>query len=274
MILNTDQKPRGIKSVLFDFDGTLSLVRQGWQDVMIPYFAEVLSAAPKAGTYREEYEYAKEFIELTTGKQTIYQCMQLDDEVVKRGGKSVDPYVYKQEYSRRLLERIEHRRQKLRSGEMAPDQMVVPGTRSLLEALTERGVNLYLASGTDEEYVLEEANLIDVAKYFKGNIFGAKDDLTLNSKAMVIRKILSRHHLSGASLAGFGDGYVEIENVKEVGGIAIGVASNEEDPGAGMNEWKKNRLTAAGADAIIPDFNDLDTILEYLFGEGDMNEAK
>ena len=31
-----------IRYALFDFDGTISLIRQGWQDIMIPYFTEVL----------------------------------------------------------------------------------------------------------------------------------------------------------------------------------------------------------------------------------------
>lgn len=36
-----------IRYALFDFDGTISLIRQGWQDIMIPYFTEVLrEAAP------------------------------------------------------------------------------------------------------------------------------------------------------------------------------------------------------------------------------------
>ncbi len=40
--------PRGrVRSVLFDFDGTLSLIREGWQGVMIPYFAEELQAFAK-----------------------------------------------------------------------------------------------------------------------------------------------------------------------------------------------------------------------------------
>jgi len=29
-----------IKYALFDFDGTVSLIREGWQGIMIPYFAE------------------------------------------------------------------------------------------------------------------------------------------------------------------------------------------------------------------------------------------
>ena len=35
-----------ISHVVFDFDGTLSLVRQGWPDVMVPMFAEMLPRQP------------------------------------------------------------------------------------------------------------------------------------------------------------------------------------------------------------------------------------
>ncbi len=268
MIFISNRKPKYIQSVLFDFDGTISLIRQGWQDVMIPYFAEVLLKTPHAGTAQEEYRCATEFIELTTGKQTIYQCMQLNDEVVKRGGDAVDPSLYKNEYSKRLMLHIEHRRQSLLSGVTDPDHMMIPGARRFLETLVERNLNLYLASGTDHEYVMEEASLLDVAKYFKGNIFGAKDDLLLNSKAMVIQKILKEQQLSGTTLAGFGDGYVEIENVKDVGGIAIGIAGHEANPSTGWDEWKKRRLTQAGADALVMDFTDIDAIIDYLFKGG------
>lgn len=272
MIILTHHRPKDIHSVLFDFDGTISLIRQGWQDVMVPYFAEVLLQTPDAGSVQEEYRCAKEFIELTTGKQTIYQCMQLNDEVIKRGGIPVDPSIYKDEYSRRLMNHIQHRRQGLLSDKINPECMMIPGARSFLETLVEKGLDLYLASGTDHEYVIEEASLLDVAKYFKGNIFGAKADLLLNSKAMVIQRILKNKHLSGDSLAGFGDGYVEIENVKEVGGIAIGVAGNEVNPSTGWDEWKKDRLQEAGADALIMDFDDKQRIIDYLF-KGDIHEA-
>ncbi|MDP6042152.1 MAG: hypothetical protein QGG64_26625, partial [Candidatus Latescibacteria bacterium] len=30
------------RSVLFDFDGTLSLIRQGWREIMIPMMVEIL----------------------------------------------------------------------------------------------------------------------------------------------------------------------------------------------------------------------------------------
>jgi hypothetical protein len=51
-----------------------------------------------------------------------------------------------------------------------------------------------------------------------------------------------------------------------VGGIAIGIAGYEENPCTGWDEWKKNRLTKAGADALVKDLTDIDSVLEYLFG--------
>ena len=47
-IVNPDL-PRGrFSAVLFDFDGTLSLVREGWPEVMIPMMVDILAKAPGA----------------------------------------------------------------------------------------------------------------------------------------------------------------------------------------------------------------------------------
>ena len=70
--------------------------------------------------------------------------------------------------------------------------------------------------------------------------------------------------MKNEQLAGFGDGYVEIENTKEVGGIAVGVASNESER-RGVDEWKRNRLIASGADLIMPEFREWKPLTEYLF---------
>ncbi len=49
---------------------------------------------------------------------------------------------------------------------------------------------------------------------------------------------------AGEQLLAFGDGYVEIENTKEVGGLAVAVASDEANNGSGrMDEWKRDRLS-------------------------------
>lgn len=259
-------QPRpGISHVLFDFDGTLSLVRQGWPEVMVPLFAEIIPE--KAGeSYEERCRLAFEDIMRLNGKQTIYQMIQLAERVKERGGTPQEPLEYKHEYLRRLDERIHHRHEGLASGSIRPDDLLVHGTRALLEALTARGLPIYLASGTDEVFVKKEAELLDVARYFQGHIYGAQDDYRKFSKKMVIDRIIATHGIPGAALLSFGDGYVEIENTKQVGGVAVAVASDEAHNGSGrMDEWKRQRLLGVGADVCIPDYRDLNPLLDLLF---------
>lgn len=265
-VLSNEIKLGGFKSALFDFDGTISLIRQGWQDIMIPYFIEVLLDTPNVEDEASVKKCVRDFVDFLTGKQTIYQCIRLAEEVKLRGGKPEDPLEYKREYHRRLLDRIQYRIDGLKSGKIKPSKLVVPGSLELLNILREQGLVIYLASGTDENYVLDEAELLGVTEYFNGGIYGAKDQYKLFSKAMVIKKIIEDHGLQGYELIGFGDGYVEIENVKSVGGFAVGVASDEEKR-FGIDEWKRNRLIKAGADIIIPDYREYQLLNDYLFPE-------
>ena len=263
-------RPRSmpLRYAVLDFDGTLSLVREGWQAIMIPYFAGELAGTPKGRErpYQEMEELAREFIFFHTGKQTIYQCIALKEEIEKLGGKAMEPQAYKDEYHRRLLERISRRLKGLEDGSIDPETLTVPGTYPFLEMLAGHGLQLYLASGTDEEYVLKEAKLIGVAPYFEGRIFGAQRAYHTFSKKLVIERMIREHALHGEELAGFGDGYVEIENVKSAGGLAIGVASNEAER-RGIDQWKRERLIRAGADAVIPDYSNLEALEAYLFSE-------
>ena len=264
----SDSSPRGqFRSVLFDFDGTLSVIRAGWQDVMIPMMVEVLAGLGTGEPEAELTAHVREFVARLTGKQTVYQMIQLTDEVRLRGGTPEDPLEYKRQYHDRLMERIRHRREGLAAGSLSPEALMVSGSRDLLEALRSRGLDLYLASGTDEKYVVEEAALLQVTGYFNGGVYGAQEDYGNFSKAKVIQNILETHGLAGATLLSFGDGYVEIENTKEVGGFAVGVAADEAHRGE-LDEWKRNRLTAAGADLLIPDYRELEALLGYLFPEG------
>ena len=76
---------------LFDFDGTLSLVREGWVDVMVPMMVEILQQAPTAESADELAAVCREFVDELTGKQTIYQMMRLAEEVRQRGGRAAEP---------------------------------------------------------------------------------------------------------------------------------------------------------------------------------------
>jgi phosphoglycolate phosphatase-like HAD superfamily hydrolase len=132
----------------------------------------------------------------------------------------------------------------------------------MLAVLNQYEVTFFLASGTDEKYVFDEADLLGVSKYFAG-IYGALDDYKNFSKKIVIQKIIKDNRLSGPELVAFGDGYVEIEDTKAVGGIAVGVATNETER-QGIDEWKRDRLISSGADIIMPDFRQYQTLIDYL----------
>lgn len=248
---------------LFDFDGTLSLIRSGWMDVMVPMMVEILHECKSGETEQQLEEIVREFVSRLTGKQTMYQMIELAQHVEARGGKPDDPLQYKRLYLDRLMDKIQHRLDELRRGHTSPEQHLVPGSRELLEALRDRGMTLYLASGTDDIYVKDEAQLLDVAKYFHG-VYGALDDYKSFSKAILIQRIIASAEFSGPEFLGFGDGYVEIENVKQVGGVTVGVASDEPDC-AKVDEWKRQRLISVGADFIVPHFQPVSGLLDKLF---------
>src|SRR5262249_13709530 len=76
---------------LFDFDGTLSLVREGWPDVMIPMMVEELVATGTKESQAELSRLARNFVMELNGKQTIYQMIRLSEEIKARGGEPSDP---------------------------------------------------------------------------------------------------------------------------------------------------------------------------------------
>ncbi|HTL59431.1 MAG TPA: HAD family hydrolase [Candidatus Limnocylindrales bacterium] len=250
-----------ISHVLFDFDGTLSLIRQGWPEVMVPMFAEFLP--PVSGeTDEQRRQLCFDDIMRLNGKQTIYQMIQLADRIEERGGSPREPLWYKHEYLRRLDERIRSRIEGLRVGRLRKDDALVYGARRLLELLWTRGLPMYLASGTDEVFVKQEAELLDLTQFFGKHIYGALDDYKQFSKKLVIERILRDNQIQGAQLLSFGDGYVEIENTKEVGGLAVAVASDEARNGSGeFDQWKYKRLLGVGADVVIPDFRDAEALM-------------
>ncbi|HYZ87418.1 MAG TPA: HAD family hydrolase [Bryobacteraceae bacterium] len=248
---------------LFDFDGTLSTIRSGWMDVMVPMMVELLVETKSGETEEELTEIVRDFVGRLTGKQTMYQMIELAEQITKRGGTPLEPLDYKRMYLDRLWTKIEGRVAELRKGHVSPEKYLVPGSRALLEALKDRGYKMYLASGTDDVYMQEEARLLDVHRYFDG-VHGALDDFKSFSKAILIQKIISSAEFRGDEFLGFGDGYVEIENVKQVGGVAIGVASDEPDCVV-VDEWKRERLIGVGADYIVPNYLSLDELFGHLY---------
>jgi len=252
---------------LFDFDGTLSLIRSGWIDVMVPMMVEILLDLKTGESEAELRAIVDDFVWRLTGKETIYQMMEFADHVAQRGGHALAPLEYKKMYLDRLWVRIESRIEDLKTGRVSPEKYLVPGARALLESLKERGLTLYLASGTDEIYMKAEAQLLDVARYFDGGVYGAQDDLNSFSKKILVQRIIGNTAVKGAEIIGVGDGYVEIEEVKLVGGVTVGVATTEPECKV-VDDWKRRRLIGVGADYIVPNFLCHADLMSALFPNG------
>jgi len=190
--------------------------------------------------------------------------IELAAQVEARGDRPLDPLTYKRMHLDRLHDRIRHRLDELRSGACPPEMYLVPGARALLESLRQRGLKLYLASGTDEPYMKDEARLLDLERYFDEGLHGALDDYRSFSKAILIQRILASAECRGEEFLGFGDGYVEIENVRQVGGVTVGVATAEPEC-LEVDACKRQRLISVGADFIIPNCLCQGELLALLF---------
>ena len=264
-ILNPEASAAGARVCLFDFDGTLSLIRAGWFDVMVPMMVEVLLDLGTGESEQDLTVVVEEYVGRLTGRQTIYQMIEFTEQIRKRGGTPREPLEYKRIYLDLLMDKIRHRREALRSGRAAPDEMMVPGSRRLLDSLRDRDMRLFLASGTDQPFMREEARLLEIDSYFQGGIYGAQDDYENFSKKILVERIIRESDYEGPDFLGFGDGFVEIEAVKTVGGHAVGLATDEPDC-IDVDPVKRDRLAGVGADWIVPNFNPHNELTRAMFG--------
>jgi phosphoglycolate phosphatase-like HAD superfamily hydrolase len=252
-----------VHHALFDFDGTISVIRRGWEDIMIPMMVEMICDGQSASSEIEAQ--VADYVDRSTGILTIKQ-MQWLEEAVRRTGLSQNPRSareYKRIYNERLLRPVRQRLGQMDGGQSARDGLMIVGARDFLQGLHDCGVALYLASGTDHVYVAEEARALGVADFFGEHIYGARDDTEAYTKERIIQRILDGHGLRGEELLVVGDGPVEIRNAKERGAVALGVAADE-DCRQGLNPRKRQRLLAAGADLIVTDFREHQQLLSYL----------
>ena len=257
-----DARP-ALKAVLFDFDGTISTLRQGWEKIMEPMMLDMI-----AGSSEPEPELigeVKDYIDQSTGIQTIHQ-MQWLAEAVKRHGRNPgmpdDPWWYKSEYNRRLMVPVGERIKSIESGAKKTGDFLICGSLDFIPALKEKGVKIYVASGTDDADVKAEAEILGVRQYFD-EVRGAPAGKAACSKEAVLRKLIETKRFEGGGLAVIGDGKVEIALGREFGAVTLGLATDEEKR-CGINETKRARLIKAGAHAISGDFLSKDEIMSWL----------
>jgi hypothetical protein len=148
-IINSDHCRGPFRCAVFDFDGTLSLLRGNWQGLMVPMMVETLAATGTGESPDELTAIVEEFVTRLTGQPTMQQMLALSDEVEKRGSPRPDPQVHLSRYLDMLLSRTAARIEDVRGGRATPDQMLVAGSRPLIERLIAGGLLLVIASGTE-----------------------------------------------------------------------------------------------------------------------------
>jgi phosphoglycolate phosphatase-like HAD superfamily hydrolase len=256
-----------LRAALFDFDGTLSLLREGWPAVMTELMLAELRRTPSVESDEQLTAVVEEIVVGMNGRPTIVQMQALVAEVKRRGGRSADPTEYTADYQERLLGLIRGRYDDIESSRVEASVWAVPGTHAWLDELRRRGLLLVLISGSEFRHVQHEADLLGLTEYFGDAIFAPADnDPTFNKRA-VIKHLLNDHNMRGNELVGFGDGVVETEEVRRIGGLAVAVAC-EEPPQRGVNAAKRDRLIRAGADVVIADYQCQAQMLRRLFAEG------
>lgn len=264
-------RPGGFTQVIFDHDGTLSTLREGWESVMAPMMLRAVlgpaygeTSVTVVGQVRQQ---VAELIDRTTGIQTLVQMQGLVGLVREWGfvptGEVLDEHGYKAIYNDLLHDQIAQRVTKLRAGHLAAEDFHIKNAIPLLWALRDAGLTLHLASGTDEADVVAEANELGFGEFFEDRIYGSTGSVTHDAKRVVIERILAENALDGSQILTFGDGPVEMRETRRRGGVAVGVCSDEVRR-YGVNPAKRRRLIRGGAHLLVPDYSDLGALLAVL----------
>ncbi|HOW09814.1 MAG TPA: PfkB family carbohydrate kinase [Bacteroidales bacterium] len=264
--------PPRIRYAIFDNDGTISTLREGWEQIMAPVMIKAVMGDRYDDADRSLYMRVKaavlDLIDKTTGIQTLRQMKLLIDLVrdfdLVPEDQILDEHGYKELYNDELMKMVRQRESKLNNKELSVNDLTIKGSVGFLKLLYDKNIKLCLTSGTDEEDVKHEASILGYDHFFEGRIYGATGDIRKEAKKDVLDRLLNQIGDSEApSIVTFGDGPVEIRETHKHGGITVGVATNELRR-FGLSESKRTRLIKAGAGFIIPDFSSPAGILELL----------
>ena len=273
-IVSSLPKHKGFTHVIFDHDGTISTLRQGWESIMEPMMVGAILGTGERGSDEALYDHVvaavRDYIDKTTGIQTLVQMKGLVNLVHKfkcvPESEILDEHGYKKMYNEQLTAMVAARIDKLQRSELTVEDFTIKKAVQFLHVLHKQGIALYLASGTDREDLEREAEVLGYRKLFGDRIYGAVGDVSKEAKRMVLEKIMTDiGDEAPERILTFGDGPVEIRETHKRGGYSVGIASDEVRR-YGLSLSKRRRLIEAGADLIVPDYCQMDRMIALLFG--------
>jgi beta-phosphoglucomutase-like phosphatase (HAD superfamily) len=189
-VVSTLVKREQIQHAVFDHDGTISVLREGWEPVMEAMMIRSILGDQFDTVSENDYQRimlrVRQFIDKSTGIQTIVQMQSLVEMITEFGFITDDAIQtavdYKQMFNEALMAQINVRKARVISGELEVADFTIKGAVAILQALRDHGVKLYLASGTDEADVKAEAEILGYAPVFEHRIYGAVGDIRKYSK--------------------------------------------------------------------------------------------
>lgn len=212
-----------VRCCVFDFDGTISLLRGCWRSVMYRYMVG-------CGVDGRDVE---RYIVESAGMATLDQMGWLVGVV---GG---DARVHRDMYVELMREEVH---ELLVGGGGDVGRWLVPGVVRLLDGMVGGGIEMWVASGTEHVDLLNEVKLLGLAHYFDG-IEGARDGSCV--KDDVVSGVLDRYDCGEVVV--IGDGVIEMGVSRRYGCLGIGLVDGGGDA---------LRLLGAGANVLVKDFED------------------
>lgn len=252
-----------IRLAAIDFDGTMSLIRIGWQHVMHGVMKHALHAyVPHPDTIDAEIV---GYIARSTGQPSIIQMAWVDEQIIMHGGPARGAQYYLDQFSGAMRAQIDRQVASIHDDASA-DQQMVPGARAFLQLLHDQRIPIALVSGTERHHLLRESAALRIDHFFDAGIYGPGGHDPGFTKSDAIAGLCQRYQVPTGALLSVGDGPVEIHAGKALAGYSLAVASHEVS--GGLDPHKRDHLIAAGADAVVAHFGDLTDITALLFTQG------
>jgi len=241
-----------------DFDGTMSLIRIGWQHVMHGVMRAAL--APYHPRLEQLDDEITGYIARSTGQPSIIQMAWVDEHVLLYGGVSHGAQHYLDQFSQAMSAQIDARVASI-DDDASADACMVPGARAFLGKLRMHGIPMALVSGTERHHLIRESQALRIHDFFDAGIYGPGMHAPAFTKLDALQQLVHLYDVGAGELLSVGDGPVEIMAGKELHGFSLAIASHEVS--GGLDDAKRRHLLHAGADAVVANFLALDDIADW-----------